>query len=225
MSTPAWILGVFAAVMLLVAEVSAGQLVIARAWTRRGIADADVAVSQLLIGISMAGMLVSDLSTLPSTAWEVIFAALTAWFAWRLRRESRGRGAAAVVRGHYAPHVVHSAAMVYMLAAPAAALSTAGSGTSTSSMSGMPGMGSGSPGLHAPTLGLFLVLLLIAVIVHDLDRRAGPDGYFQAVGGQVVPVGSALAAAATRLLLSPAVVKGCQVTTGVTMAFMLVIMI
>ena len=35
MSTPAWILEIFAAVMLLVAEVSAGQLVIARAWTRR----------------------------------------------------------------------------------------------------------------------------------------------------------------------------------------------
>jgi hypothetical protein len=31
MSTPAWILGIFAAVMILVAEVSAGQLVIARA--------------------------------------------------------------------------------------------------------------------------------------------------------------------------------------------------
>ena len=36
MSTPAGILGIFAAIMILVAEVSAGQLVIARAWTRRG---------------------------------------------------------------------------------------------------------------------------------------------------------------------------------------------
>ena len=51
------------------------------------------------------------------------------------------------------------------------------------------------------------------------------DGYFHAVGHPAVPAGSALAAAATRLLLSPAVVKGCQVATGVTMAFMLIIMI
>ena len=35
MSTPAWIPEIFAAVMVLVAEVSAGQLVTARAWTRR----------------------------------------------------------------------------------------------------------------------------------------------------------------------------------------------
>jgi len=60
------------------------------------------------------------------------------------------------------------------------------------------------------------------------------------VGRPFVPAGSALAAAAAgpvarrrptaayiaeRLLLSPAVVKGCQVTIGVTMAFILIIMI
>ena len=47
MSIPAWILGIFATVMLLVAEARAGQLVAARAWTRRGGADADIAVSHL----------------------------------------------------------------------------------------------------------------------------------------------------------------------------------
>ena len=120
MSTPAWILEIFAAVMLLVAEVSAGQLVIARAWTRRDIADADIAVSRLLTGIAVAGMLVPGLSILPNAAWEVVFAVMTAWFAWCLWRESRGRGAAAVARGHYAPHLVHSAAMLYMFAALAA---------------------------------------------------------------------------------------------------------
>ena len=55
MSTPGWILEILAAIMLLVAEVSAGQLVIARAWTRRGGTDADIAVSHLLMGIAMAG--------------------------------------------------------------------------------------------------------------------------------------------------------------------------
>src|ERR1700689_1398586 len=62
MSTPAWILGIFAAIMILVAEVSAGQLVIARAWTRRGGADADIAISQVLMVIAMAGILVPGLS-------------------------------------------------------------------------------------------------------------------------------------------------------------------
>ena len=92
---------------------------------------------------------------------------------------------------------------------------------------------SGLPALRAPTLALIFALLLVAFAVHDLDRRAGVDGYFRTVGRPVVPAGSALAAAATgpaaytaeRLLLSPAVVKGCQVTIGVTTAFLLIIMI
>ena len=228
MSAPAWILEIFAAVMFLVAEVSAGQLVIARAWTPRDIAGADIAVSRLLAGIAVAGLLVPGLSILPNAAWEVAFAVMTAWLAWRLWLESRGRGAA-MARGHYAPPLVQSAAMLYIFAALADQ-----SVSSTGGMAGMAGWSSGGlPTLHAPTLALIFALLLVAFAVHDLDRRAGVDGYFRTIGRPVVPAGSALAAAATgpaaytaeRLLLSPAVVKGCQVTIGVTTAFLLIIMI
>jgi len=212
MSTPAWILEIFAAVMFLVAEVSAGQLVIARAWTRRDIADADIAVFRLLAGIAVAGMLVPGLSILPNAAWEVAFAVMTAWLAWRLWLESRGRGAA-MARGHYAPPLVQSAAILYIFAALAAQ-----SVSSTGGMAGMAGWSSsGLPALHAPTLALIFALLLVAFAVHDLDRRAG-SGLAAAAAGPV-------AATAQRLLLSPAVMKGCQVTTGVTLAFLLIIMI
>jgi Domain of unknown function (DUF5134) len=254
MSTPAWILWTFAAVMLLVAEVSAGQLVAARAWTRRDIAGADITASRLLTGIAMAGLLEPGLSTVPDAAWEAAFAVMTAWFAWCLWRESRGRGAAAVARGHYAPHLVRSAAMLYVFAAivvPPAA----GSGVLvTGGMSGMAGWSSGGmPTLYASTLAPIFALLLVAFTVRDLDRQAGVDGYFHVVGRRYVPGGSALTAAAAgpvalrwpaqadaaetvpradpaaytaeRLLLSPAVAKGCQVAIGVTMAFILIIMI
>jgi hypothetical protein len=254
MSTPAWIPGIFAAVMLLVAEVSAGQLVIARAWTRRGGTNADIAVSHLLLGIAMMGILVPGLSTLPNAVWEVVFAVMTAWFAWCLRRERRGRGAAAVAGGHYAPHLVHSAAMLYMFVALAGP-HVEGSGISvsgTGGMSGMSGMAGGSSG-GMPALALIFALLLIAFTIHDLDRPAGVDGYFHVVGRRSVPAGSVLAAAAAgpvalrqptpadaaetapradpaaytaeRLLLSPAVAKGCQVTIGVAMAFILITVI
>jgi len=247
MSTPAWILGIFAAVMLLVAEVSAGQLVLARAWTRRGGTNTDIAVSHLLIGIAMTGILVPGLSTLPNAVWEVVFAVMTAWFAWCLRRESRGRGAAAVAGGHYAPHLVHNAAMLYIFAALAGP-----SVSGTGGMSGMSGMAGGSSG-GMPALALIFALLLIAFTIHDLDRPAGVDGYFYVVGRRSVPAGSALAAAAAgpvalrqpaqadaaetapradpaahtaeRLLLSPAVAKGCQVAIGVAMAFILIVVI
>jgi hypothetical protein len=254
MSTPTWILEIFAAVMLLVAEVSAGQLVVARAWTRRGGTDADIAVSHLLMGIAMAGILLPGLSILPNAAWEVVFVVITAWFVWCLWRESRGRAAAALARGHYAPHLVHSAAMLYVFAALAGP-SVEGSDISVSGTDGMPGMSGmaggssgGLPTLHASTLALIFALLLIAFTIHDLDRSAGVDGYFHVVGRRSV---SALAAAAAgpvalrqptqadaaemtpradpaaytaeRLLLSPAVTKGCQVVIGVTMAFILII--
>jgi hypothetical protein len=214
MSTPAWILEIFAAVMFLVAEVSAGQLVIARAWTRRDIADADIAVSRLLAGVAVAGLLVPGLSILPNAAWEVAFAVMTAWLAWRLWLESGGRGAA-MARGHYAPPLVQSAAILYIFAALANQ-----SVSSTGGMAGMAGWSSsGLPALRAPTLALIFALLLVAFAVHDLDRRAGVDSYFRRVGRPLA------AYPAERLLLSPAVVKGCQVTIGVTMAFILIIMI
>jgi hypothetical protein len=213
MSTPAWILETFAAMMVLVAEVSAGQAVIARAWTRRGGAGAGIAVSQLLMGIAMTGILVSGLRILPNAVWEVVFAVMTAWFAWYLWRGNRGRAAASVARGHYAPHLVHSAAMLYLFAAIA--------GPSAAAPGGMSGMAWGSAGsmptLHAPMLALIFALLLIAFAVHDLDRQA-ESGVAAAGAGPV-------AYTAERLLLSPAVVKGCQVTIGVTMAFILIILI
>jgi hypothetical protein len=224
MSTPTWILEIFAAIMILVAEVSAGQLVIARAWTRRGIAGAGIAVSHLLMGVAMAGILVPGLSTLPNAAWEVVFAVMTAWFAWCLWRQSRGRGAAAVARGHNAPHLVPSAAMLYIFAALAGPF-VEGSGMSMSGTGGMSGMAGGSSGgmptLHAPALALIFALLLIAFTVHDLDRPASADGYFHVVGRRSVPAGYTAAG----LLLSAGVVKGCQVAIGVTMAFILIIMI
>ena len=252
MSTPAWILETFAAVMLLVAEVSAGQLVMGRAWTRRrDIADADIDLSRLLAGIALAGLLVPGLSFLPNAAWEAAFAVTTAWLAWRLWRESGWR-AAAMAGGHYAPPVVHSAAMLYLFAALAGP-----SVPGTGGMSGMNWSSSGLPTLHAPALALIFVLLLLAVTVHDLDRRSGVDGAVPAAGRPLVPAGSALAAAAAggpagrasgtgpgtgpvtesvtdsapragpaaRMLLSPAVVKGCRVATGVSMAFTLIMMI
>ena len=215
MSTPAWILGIVAAVMLLVAEVSAGQLVVAHAWTRRGGAGSGITVSRLLMGIAMAGILVHGLSTLPNAAWEVAFAIMTAWFAWCLWRENRGRAAASVAHGHYAPHLVHSAALLYLFAAMAGP-SAAGPG----GMSGMAwGSAGGMPTLHAPVLALIFALLVIAFTVRGLDQQAGSG--LAAVAAGPVPA----AYAAERLLLSPAVVKGCQVTIGVTLAFILIIMI
>jgi hypothetical protein len=168
MSVPAWLLDIFAAVMLVVAAVSAARLVIAWRAGRRSDPDADIDVSHLLMGLAMAGTLAASLSTLPSGAWEVIFGALTAWFAYRVAREYRGRGLRALVSEHHAPHLLHSAAMLYMFLA----LRTSASHAGAPALPAMPGMS--AAGLRLPTLALLFAFLLCAYVVADLDRVPAP---------------------------------------------------
>ena len=114
MMTPSWILDILAALMLLIAAISAGRLAIGRPW-RGGLMDADIDGAHLLMGIAMAGMLVASLTTLPNDAWDVIFALMTAWFGvGRVPRVPRARfprgrreppRAAPGARGGHALHV------------------------------------------------------------------------------------------------------------------------
>jgi hypothetical protein len=158
---PAWILDIFAALMLAVAAVSAARLVAARPW-QRGAVITDTDISHLLMGLAMAGMLTSSLTTLSNTAWEVIFGVLSAWFAYRVVRDARANGARALAGGHCAPHLVHSGAMLYMFLALTAPMA-GGSG-----MSGMAGS-SGST-LKYPTLAFVFALILIGYTIWDLDQ-------------------------------------------------------
>ncbi len=65
MMTPAWILDILAALMLVVAAVSAARLVTARPWASgedtAGPTCLDVDVAHLLMAIAMAGMLTASL--------------------------------------------------------------------------------------------------------------------------------------------------------------------
>jgi hypothetical protein len=172
--TPSWILDVFAAVMLAVAAVSAARLVAARPW-RQGSVVADTDIAHLLMAIAMAGMLVSGLATLPDTVWEFVFAVMTAWFAYRVITDARANGMRALAGGHCAPHLVHSAAMLYMFLALAARAST---GQGMSGMGGSSGMAS----LEVPTLGLVFALILAGYTIWDLDQISGKVRGLPAVG-------------------------------------------
>jgi hypothetical protein len=248
--TPTWMLDLLAAVMLVVAAVSAARLVAARPW-RPGSFVIDVDVAHLLMGIAMAGMLAPSLTTLPNTAWEVIFGVMIAWFAFRVVSDARVNGVRSLAGGHCAPHLVHSAAMLYMFLA-----------MTSGSMAGMAGMSGGSSAMLSvsdPTLAFVFALVLIGYSVWDLDQlsgrrystasarvslagagagagvpamaAAGEDttgaspGSSPAGGPAAVAGGSVAGGAAGKFLLSPAVTVGCRVTMGVVMAFMLLIAI
>ena len=258
---PSWILDIFAAIMLLVAAVSAARLTAARLWRNgRRAALADIDLAHLLMAIAMAGMLVASLQTLPNGSWEAVFAVMTAWFGYRVLRDAQVSGVRALAGGHCAPHLSHAGAMLYMflaLSAPAAHGSDGMSG-----MGGLSGMGT----LELPFLAFLFALALVGYSIWDLDQLSGPgtSGHYSLTVTRMAPAGPVLAGvgasagpgAATVLtepasqaeavtetietapqvpsasapadgvgVLAPWVATGCRIAMGITMAFMLVIMI
>ncbi len=168
---PSWILDIFAAIMLVVAGVSAGRLIAARPW-QRGVqraALADIDVAHLLMAIAMAGMLAVSLQTLPNGAWSGVFAVMTAWFGYRVIRDARVSGVRALAGGHCAPHLIHAGAMLFMFAA-----FTAPAAHGSGGMSGMAGGVSGMGTLQLPFLAFVFALALIGYSVWDLDQLSGP---------------------------------------------------
>jgi Domain of unknown function (DUF5134) len=273
---PSWILDIFAAIMLVVAAVSAARLVAARPWQHGARATpTDIDITHLLMAIAMAGMLVASLQTLPNGAWLVIFAVTTVWFGYRVIQDARVSGVRALAGGHCAPHLIHAGAMLYMFMAFTAP-ATHGSGGMSGGMSGM-----GT--LQLPLLAFVFAVLLIGYSIWDLDQLSGPgaSGHYSLAAARTVPtgpvlvgatagpgaavvsapasgpVGSALAteamatealateavateavateamaadasapaSRADRSVLAPWVATGCRIAMGITMAFMLLIMI
>ena len=263
---PSWILDIFAAIMLVVAAVSAARLVVARPWQHgaQRAAFADIDVAHLLMAIAMAGMLVASLQTLPNGAWSVIFAVMTAWFGYRVVRDTQVSGVRALAAGHCAPHLIHAAAMLYMFMA-----FTAPAAHGSGGMGGMAGGMSGMGTLQLPFVAFVFALALIGYSIWDLDQLSGPgaSGHYSLAATRVTPTapvlagvgasagpgaaaGSALASAPADAsvgeaagpaeavqvppasapadgtgVLAPWVATGCRIAMGVTMAFMLLIMI
>lgn len=259
MMHPAWLLDIFATLMLVVAAVSAARLAAARlpagrlsavestrsrSWLR-GLGGADTDIAHLLMCVAMAGMLVTNVKTLPSHAWEAIFGVLTAWFAWRSARDAMN-GVRSPAAGHCALHVFHCGAMMYMFAA-----------LTTSDGMDMSQMDSGAArSLEYPGLALVFALVLVCYSVWDLAqlsvRRyrvgvatsagAAPDGDTAPTAGAALltatapsnttkfggeassPVTSDATLPVRALLLSPAATVACRIALGVAMAFMLLIM-
>jgi hypothetical protein len=227
MMSPAWLLDILAALMLVVVAVSATRLATGRLPANRlsavepigsrssprssGGADTDIA--HLLMCIAMAGMLEPSVKTLPPHAWEAVFGLLTTWFAWRLVGDNKVNGLRSLVSGHRAAHLFHCAAMVYMFAL----LTTSGGMDMTGMDSGMDmtGMGSGmARSLKYPPLAMAFAFVLVCYSGWDLFGQLSGQRYSLGVAPSagVAPAGDT----------APTV--ACRIAMGVTMAFMLLIM-
>jgi hypothetical protein len=218
---PSWLAGAFAAVMIATAVYCAGRIIAARWWRRPTGYDTDAV--HVLMGTAMAGMLVPGLRVGPAAAGEIVFGAAAGWFGWRAWP---GRGAAGHRPAQHGQHLLASLAMLYMLLA---------AGRATSGAAGT-AMGSST---HLRTLALALALALLGCVIKTADRlsalplaagipaaRAARPAMAAAVTTPAPADGAQAAAAPARTpALSPRLAACCDIAMGVTMGYLLVLMI
>lgn len=202
MGSPAWLTGTFAAVMLTVAVYCAGRLVAARRWHRPTEVDTDA--GHVLMGVAMAGMLVARLRILPAATWETVFAIGAAWFAWQLFQSRRRAPATSWRCLHPAPHLAECSAMLYMFLALPPSLAPRGTPLGRAAL---PASGS-----RFSALALLLALFMFGYVVRVADRLPARAPAFAA---------SELGAAA----LAPRCAVLCKIAMGLTMGYMLILML
>ena len=216
---PAWLAGVFAALMLLIAACCAGRLIVGRLRGRDTELDADGL--HILMGVAMAGMFEPQLSPVPGTIWRAVFVAAAAWFSWQaVRTRSRSRPTASRC-AHPAPHAVECAAMVYMLLPAGARAAGPAPGMTMAGMGRAGGAAAGNP-----ALALILALFMAGYILWTTDRLASLSRARLArptVEGQSSQPASA--DPAEQAALAPRLAASYKITMGIAMGYMLVTML
>ena len=243
MAGPSWLAWSFAGAMIVVSGYCLTRLL--ASWRQHRPSDHRVDAIHVLMGVAMAGMLVPRLRVFWTGGWEVIFAGGVAWFGWLAIRELRGRPTTGGRPGHHLQHVLACGAMLYMYLAVATVGKAAVGG------SAMGGMAAG--GAHLRTLALVLAFALIGYVVWTADRlsslapvaalaaRSAPvpvlAGAGRAGGTSIVATGGegghgmpgddgqAPVGQARRPPLSPRLAACCEIAMGVTMGYMLILMI
>jgi hypothetical protein len=197
-----WLAATFAVVMIGTAGYCLTRLAVS--WRGSRPTDRQVDGMHVLMGVTMAGMLVPQLRLLSAGRWEIIFAACAVLFMYRIARAAASRW-----RSHDVQHLLGCAAMLYMLVflAPLAAPRT---GSAAISM-----LGAAAPDSAVP---LMLAVALLGCVVWTADRMSSIARVAQLTAGQ-----SRVAAAPVPL--SPRLSACCEIATGVTMGYMLITML
>jgi hypothetical protein len=235
---PFWLAGILAVIMIATAGYCATRLIVARAHRRPD--ERDVDLVHTMMGVAMAGMLVSWLNPLPNPVWAVLFSGGTAWFGWRAWRGRQRRADATDSRQsphpHHVPHLVMCGAMVYMLLAAGAATPAAGTGMA---------MGGPATAGRFPLLALVLAVFMVGYVMWQADRlpaltRSAAEcaastlavttlALSTAVGDEPVSQSAATTpdpkASPAPEVLSPRLAVCCQIAMAVTMGYMLILML
>jgi len=243
MAGPSWLAWTFASVMIITAVYCLTRLV--ASWRQHRPSDRHVDAIHVLMGVAMAGMLVPRLAVFWTGGWEVVFGIGAAWFGWLAIREFRGQPTVGGRPGHHLQHVLTCGAMLYMYPAVATVAKAAAGG------SAMGGMAAG--GAHFRTLALVLAFALFGYVVWNVDRlsslapvaalaaRSAPvpvlagavagggaslaDADGEGAGSTPRDNGQAPAGPGRRVPLSPRLAVCCEIAMGVTMGYVLILML
>ncbi len=216
MTGPAWLADALAVAAIATAVYCVSRIAAARRWHRP--TEYDVDGVHVLMGVAMAGMLVPRLSLVGGPGWAVVFGGATAWFGGQTIRGYR-RGRPGRRAAHHLPHLVGSGAMLYMaLALPVAAAGAARPGTF---------MGAG-PGPGFPALAFVLALALIGYVIRTTDRLTSlaPVAATTSTGypnPAVAPRTEGLSV--TGAPMSQRLAACCDIVMGLTMGYMLILMV
>jgi Domain of unknown function (DUF5134) len=263
MGGPGWLTDIFAALMLTVAVYCASRLVVARWWRRPTEVDTDGA--HVVMGVAMAGMLVTGLRSLPTGMWEGVFAVGAGWFGWRMVQGPRRTARSPWRCLHPVPHLVECAAMLFMLGVLPASIAV------RSAAAGMSGMSVPATESRFSFLALVLALFMFGYVAWVGDRltlrtpapalasprslvgamataavSADPPASAAAANGPAAngPAASGPAASGSELgeqadvnaggcggsgsalrYLAPRCSALCKITMGITMGYMLILML
>jgi hypothetical protein len=213
MSGPGWLTSLLAAVLLTVAAYNVTRLVAAPRWGRAAELDADG--THVVMGVAMAGMLAPGLSFAPARLWQAFFVAAGAWFGYQYIRTRRGQELGRWRCPHPLPHLIECAAMVFMFALPAAAATaTAGVGMGTAL--------TGAAARFSP-LTLLLAVFMVGYVMwlgNNLSALAPAGGTTTTVTTGTTTTGTARTG-----YLAPRCAACCKIAMGVTMGYMLIMML
>jgi hypothetical protein len=200
-----------AALMLAVGAYCVGRLVVSFAPHRKTQRDADVV--HTVMGVSMAGMLMPSLAAGPTGLWVLVFCASTLWFGWRVVRDS-DHAAAGRQFGQHLPHLLMSAAMVYVLIVA----------EWTGPMRGA-AFGMGTAGLNAarwPLVTVLIAALLLGdgALTFSFNRR---QLALHSARADLAParVGGGTAVDGGTAVLAPRSFMACQLVMSLAMGYML----
>ncbi|HEY6278810.1 MAG TPA: DUF5134 domain-containing protein [Streptosporangiaceae bacterium] len=211
MAGPSWLAGTFAAVMIVVAAYSASRLAVSR--LRGRVTESDVDGVHAVMGVAMAGMLVPRLNVLPTGVWTAVFGAWAVWFGWRALLPPGLRAAGGSRCRFPVPHLIECAAMLVMLLPMGANRPAGAAGTTMAGMAAPAGLAG-----RLPVVAVVLALFMIGYIVWTTDRLTS---LVRAGRGPADPARSR----DLRPPLAPGLAACGKIAMGITMGYMLLLMV